>query len=144
MWTGDGVFRCHFQSTLRHGNLREEEKRGFMQAITVQDFNPALRIFVQAPTQEMRKRLVKVRKTLTRRPFLESKGNMSWPPFACRWRNPLLQLCCVSKAALSANNTSSVWQFLGAESSIHSSGTNLTAFSSEIHLRCLNSRQRTR
>lgn len=32
-----------------------------MRAITVQDFNPALRIFVEAPTQEMRQRLVKVR-----------------------------------------------------------------------------------
>lgn len=32
-----------------------------MRAITVQDFNPTLRIFVQAPTQEMRQRLVKVR-----------------------------------------------------------------------------------
>lgn len=49
----------------RHGNLREEEKRGFMRAITVQDFNPALRIFVQAPTQEMRQRLVKVREHLS-------------------------------------------------------------------------------
>lgn len=36
-----------------------------MRAITVQDFNPALRIFVQAPTQEMRQRLVKVREHLS-------------------------------------------------------------------------------
>ena len=46
-------------SIVRHGNLWEEEKRGFMRAITVQDFNPTLRIFVEAPTQHMRQRLVK-------------------------------------------------------------------------------------
>ncbi|CAN0209699.1 unnamed protein product, partial [Hapterophycus canaliculatus] len=49
-----------FILTNRHGNLREEEKRGFMRAITVQDFNPTLRIYVEAPTQAMRQRLVKV------------------------------------------------------------------------------------
>lgn len=49
--------------TTRQGNLREEEKRGFMRAITVQGFNPTLRIFVEAPTVEMRKRLVKVTPT---------------------------------------------------------------------------------
>lgn len=52
----------------RHGNLWEEEKRGFMRAITVQDFNPTLRIFVEAPTQRMRQRLVKVGRIVSQRP----------------------------------------------------------------------------
>eukprot|EP00904_Undaria_pinnatifida_P008766 jgi/Undpi1/5019/HiC_scaffold_19.g08371.m1 len=44
----------------RHGNLKEEEKRGFMRAISLQDFNPNIHIFVAALTVEMRQRLVKV------------------------------------------------------------------------------------
>ena len=46
--------------TPRHGNLKEEEKRGFMRAISLQDFNPNIHIFVAALTVEMRQRLVKV------------------------------------------------------------------------------------
>lgn len=38
-----------------------------MRAITVQDFNPTLRIFVEAPTQRMRQRLVKVGVTIPQR-----------------------------------------------------------------------------
>ncbi|CAM9647012.1 unnamed protein product [Ectocarpus sp. 4 AP-2014] len=57
--SADTASSC-FILTNRHGNLREEEKRGFMRAITVQDFNPSLRIFVEAPTHGMKQRLVKV------------------------------------------------------------------------------------
>ncbi|CAM9505092.1 unnamed protein product, partial [Ectocarpus fasciculatus] len=57
--SADTASSC-FILTNRHGNLREEEKRGFMRAITVQDFNPFLRIFVEAPTHGMKQRLVKV------------------------------------------------------------------------------------
>lgn len=45
---------------LRHGNLKEEEKRGFMRAIAVQDYNPSIRIFVEALTVGMKNRLIKV------------------------------------------------------------------------------------
>eukprot|EP00903_Cladosiphon_okamuranus_P017959 g16523.t1 len=68
-----------FILTNRHGNLREEEKRGFMRAITVQDFNPTLRIFVEAPTQEMRQRLVKVSASID-----EQRDMPSWvKEYAC-------------------------------------------------------------
>lgn len=46
----------------RHGNRREEEKRSFMRAISLQDFSPSIHIFVAALTVEMRQRLVKVTK----------------------------------------------------------------------------------
>eukprot|EP00752_Nemacystus_decipiens_P006321 g5698.t1 len=68
-----------FILTNRHGNLWEEEKRGFMRAITVQDFNPTMRIFVQAPTQEMRQRLVKVSASID-----EQQDMPSWvKEYAC-------------------------------------------------------------
>lgn len=89
----------------RHGNLREEEKRGFMRAITVQDFNPSLRIFVEAPTHGMKQRLVKVRKLLDLKDLLEfSKAWMccsvprhpqtipSLVCYCCRWASIRLEL----------------------------------------------------
>lgn len=50
----------YFTRCRRYGNPEEEEKRGFMGAINVQDFNPNIRIFVQALTVGMRQRLIKV------------------------------------------------------------------------------------
>ncbi|CAN0343475.1 unnamed protein product [Ectocarpus sp. 12 AP-2014] len=66
----------------QHGNLREEEKRGFMRAITVQDFNPSLRIFVEAPTHGMKQRLVGINPS---RIVCASTVNTRMLANACAW-----------------------------------------------------------
>lgn len=67
----------------RYGNLEEEEKRGFMGAINVQDFNPNIRIFVQALTVGMRQRLIKVDIHSGGAYFHIERRAFSWKIFPC-------------------------------------------------------------